>query len=160
MQLVLRIPVGAKIYLDRGLEDFIYDIDNVQNIFDRDMLGRTWLMTADGLTCVDCTGDEDVVGGGKIKDEDFRGRIRIDGEDGAEVKIDENGVRIISPEGEKVIIDSNGVRINGRKMQTPAPPRPPKPGDSIRISPNGVRISLDGNKQIIPAIQSRGISVV
>ncbi|MBK7910675.1 PspC domain-containing protein [Candidatus Pollutiaquabacter sp.] len=160
VQLVLRIPIGAKIYLDRGLEDFIYDIDNVQNIFDRDMLGRTWLMTADGLTCVDCTGDEDVVGGGKIKDEDFRGRIRIDGEDGAEVKIDENGVRIISPEGEKVIIDSSGVRINGRKMQTPAPPRPPKPGDSIRISPNGVRISLDGNKQENPSIQSRGISVV
>ena len=160
VQLVLRVPVGAKIYLDRSLDDFIYDVDNVQNIFDSDMLGRTWLMTADGLTCVDCTGDEDVVGGGKFKDDEFRRRIRINGDDGAEVKIDEHGVRIISPDGEKVIIDSTGVRINGKQLQGPVPPRPPKPGDSIRISPNGVRISLDGNAAPKPATNSRGISVV
>lgn len=160
VQLVLRVPVGVKIYLDRSLDDFIYDVDNVQNILDRDMLGRTWLMTADGLTCVDCTGDEDLVGGGKFKDGDFRGRIRINSDEGAEVKIDDNGVRIIGPEGEKVIIDSTGVRINGKKLRGPVPPLPPKPGDSIRISPNGVRISLEGEEQRKSPLSSRGISVV
>jgi hypothetical protein len=59
----LKVPVGGSVYLDHSLDDFIYDIDNIQNIYDRDMLGKNWLMTERGLTCVDCDGTEDTIGG-------------------------------------------------------------------------------------------------
>ena len=83
----------------------------------------------------------------KFKDDDFHGgRIRINSDEGAEVKIDDNGVRIIGPEGEKVIIDSTGVRINGKKLRGPVPPFLRSPADSIRINPQWRLISLEDNK--------------
>jgi phage shock protein PspC (stress-responsive transcriptional regulator) len=109
VQLLLKVPVGGSVYLDHSLDDFIYDIDNIQNIYDRDMLGKNWLMTERGLTCVDCDGTEDTIGG-----EDFD----FDGND-SHVKIDQNGVHISSGEGddESIIkVDSTGVEIksNGK----------------------------------------------
>lgn len=41
VQLLLKVPVGGSVYLDHSLDDFIYDIDNIQNIYDSDMLGKT-----------------------------------------------------------------------------------------------------------------------
>jgi hypothetical protein len=41
------------------MERIIYDIDNVTNTYDGDMVGRRWKMTAKGLECVDCNGLED-----------------------------------------------------------------------------------------------------
>lgn len=107
VQLLLKVPVGVTVYLDPSLDDFIYDIDNVQNIYDRDMLGKHWLMTEKGLTCVDCDGSEDTVGGGEVN---------INGGN-SHVKIDENGVFISGGEnGEESIvkIDSNGVQIKSK----------------------------------------------
>jgi hypothetical protein len=79
-------------------------VDNRENIYDADMVDRTWLMTAEGLTCVDCKGDENTIGGKKI-------HFRSDNGD-TEVNIDENGVHIKSSSGEKVSIDSNGVSVH------------------------------------------------
>ncbi|REJ82266.1 MAG: PspC domain-containing protein [Bacteroidetes bacterium] len=103
VQVLIKIPVGSSVYMDPSLKRFIYDIDNVQNVLDNDMLGKTWIMTKKGLSCMDCDGTERVVGGGKI---------HIDtGEDGTEIRIDKKGLRITGPDGEKVRIDSSGVII-------------------------------------------------
>ena len=112
VQLLFKVPVGAKVYLDPSLDHFIYDIDNVQNIYDSDMLGKNWLMTERGLTCVDCDGTENTIGGGTVN---------INGKN-SHVKIDENGVYISGDEnGDEsyVKIDSNGVQIksNGKKKK-------------------------------------------
>lgn len=45
----LEVPLGKSVFLRPGSEAVIYDIDNVTNTFDRDMLGRTWTMTPEGL---------------------------------------------------------------------------------------------------------------
>ena len=45
----LEVPVGKNIYLRPGSKHVIYDIDNVTNTYDSDMLGRTWTMTSRGL---------------------------------------------------------------------------------------------------------------
>lgn len=45
----LEVPLGRSIYLRTGSKHVIYDIDNVGNVYDRDMLGRTWTMTSRGL---------------------------------------------------------------------------------------------------------------
>ncbi len=52
---VLSMPLGATVYLAPASEDFIYDIPNVTNTYDGDMVGHYWRMTDRGLECTDCT---------------------------------------------------------------------------------------------------------
>jgi hypothetical protein len=101
VQLLLRMPVGARVYFDESLRNLIHDVDNIRNIYDNDMINRTWEMTEKGLACVDCDGSESVVGG----------RMDFDGDIDAHVKIDESGVHIRNEDGDRVIVDSNGVYI-------------------------------------------------
>ncbi len=129
VQILLRVPVGAQVYLDKSMGDYIYDIDNVQNIWDNDMLERTWKMTSKGLSCVDCDGSESSIDGERFEfyDEGDEHRIRIDN----------NGVHITGPDGEKVAIDSNGIIIkdggktkiriksDSRSPDVPVPPAVP-----------------------------------
>ncbi len=50
----LALPVGKSVYLDESSRDIIYDIKNVSNTYDGDMMGHHWLMTERGLICTDC----------------------------------------------------------------------------------------------------------
>lgn len=59
VELELLLPVGYTVYLSDEMGKIIYDIDNVTNTYDGDMLGRRWTMTPKGLACVDCEGLED-----------------------------------------------------------------------------------------------------
>ena len=59
VKLELHLPVGYSVYLSDELRKIIYDIDNVTNTYDGDMVGRRWMMTSSGLTCVDCSGIDD-----------------------------------------------------------------------------------------------------
>ncbi|MFY9153906.1 MAG: PspC domain-containing protein [Prolixibacteraceae bacterium] len=47
--LTLKVPVGKSIYLNQKMKDIIYDIENTENMWDGDMIGKTWIMTVDGL---------------------------------------------------------------------------------------------------------------
>ncbi len=107
IQLVLHMPVGSKIVLDKSLRRLIYDIENVENVLDNDMLDRTWEMTKEGLKCIDCTGQES-----KIGDMDVDHHIG----NGSRVHISDKGVYIKGDNDEEVSIDSNGVviRKNGK----------------------------------------------
>lgn len=67
LRLKLFLPEGTVIFMDEGLEDFIYDIENTTNTFDDYMLGRRWKMGASKLECVDC---EDLDRDEKERDED------------------------------------------------------------------------------------------
>jgi len=78
VKLELRIPVGKTILLTEEMERIIYDIKNVTNTYDGDMVGRRWKMTDKGLTCVDCDGIEDEMSGEVIQEEiyeDENGRV-------------------------------------------------------------------------------------
>ncbi len=50
----LFVPVGKAVHLAPKSEDIIYNIPNVSNTYDWDMLGKTWLMTEKGLMCTTC----------------------------------------------------------------------------------------------------------
>jgi phage shock protein PspC (stress-responsive transcriptional regulator) len=54
LKATLMLPVGAEIFLDPSMENIIFDIDNVHDMLDDDMLGHTWTMTKAGLVCSDC----------------------------------------------------------------------------------------------------------
>ncbi len=50
----LYLPINQTVYLDKSTRSFLSDIDNVQNIYDRDMAKHYFKMTDDGFTCLDC----------------------------------------------------------------------------------------------------------
>ncbi len=50
----IMLPIGSKIVLEEGCENIIYDIKNVTNEYDWDMIGETWIMLENGLNCLDC----------------------------------------------------------------------------------------------------------
>ena len=54
LKVTMRLPVGATVYLDESIENIMYDIRNVQDMYDGDMLGHLWEMTPEGLSCTDC----------------------------------------------------------------------------------------------------------
>lgn len=47
--MVLKVPEGKSVYLNEKMKSIIYDIENVNNMWDGDMVGKFWTMTADGL---------------------------------------------------------------------------------------------------------------
>lgn len=49
VSMILKVPEGKSVYLGKKMEDIIYDIENTENMWDGDMVGRTWMMTPDGL---------------------------------------------------------------------------------------------------------------
>jgi len=58
IRLLLKVPEGKNVFLGQNMESIIYDIKNVTNTWDGDMVGHTWTMTARGLECVNCNLDE------------------------------------------------------------------------------------------------------
>jgi len=48
--LTLKVPEGKSIYLNQKMTSIISDIQNTENMWDGDMVGKTWTMTADGLS--------------------------------------------------------------------------------------------------------------
>ncbi|HRG58200.1 MAG TPA: PspC domain-containing protein [Bacteroidia bacterium] len=54
VKIILKVPTGKSVYLNNKIAPLIYDIDNVTNTFDGDMVNHKWTMRAEGLTCDDC----------------------------------------------------------------------------------------------------------
>ena len=50
MFITLKVPEGKSIFLDEKMVDIIYDIENVTNTYDREMVGKYWEMKPEGLT--------------------------------------------------------------------------------------------------------------
>jgi phage shock protein PspC (stress-responsive transcriptional regulator) len=101
LRINLYLPENQVVYLDQSMRSFLYDIDNIQNIYDRDMVKHYYKMTKDGLSCLDC-------------DESWNNNIDDTGS--FKMKIDENGVNINitgdENENAKVIINKNGINIS------------------------------------------------
>ncbi len=107
---ILKLPVGQMIYLDKSVENLIYDIENITNTYDGDMIERRWIMTEAGLQCVDCDGlsEEDEMN--EQREININGTgIHIHSK-GSKVKVDRRGVRVNS-EDANVIVDEDGIEV-------------------------------------------------
>lgn len=137
LSVILKLPVGKVIYLDKSLENMIYDIENVTNTFDGDMINRRWMMTENGLRCLDCDGlisVGDHING--LDDEvnvEKNVKINVNGVDinsnDAQIKIDSNGINI-NTKKTKVVIDKNGVKKTNRKKEPKEPEGPLAPPEN------------------------------
>lgn len=87
---VLHIPVGTTVIIGNNMKRLLYDVDNVHHMLDRNMVGKTWIMTKEGLTCVTCTEsviDTHIEGKEYVKAFDVEYFTRIDIEDVFKVTI-------------------------------------------------------------------------
>lgn len=50
----VRVPEGKSVHFSENLDRVIYDVKNTTNTYDGDMVGKTWTMLSDGLTCLSC----------------------------------------------------------------------------------------------------------
>jgi phage shock protein PspC (stress-responsive transcriptional regulator) len=102
IDITIYLPLNTILYLDNSTNSFLDDVDNIQNINDRDMPKHFYKMTENGLECLDC--DTSIFGDDyKEKNEKFN------------LKIDESGVEMNINNGDKnaeVKINENGVNIN------------------------------------------------
>jgi phage shock protein PspC (stress-responsive transcriptional regulator) len=60
VHILIKVPRNRMIHLSKNLKPMVHnaDINNLQDTEDEDMLGRRWIMTDEGLNCVDCGGLE------------------------------------------------------------------------------------------------------
>lgn len=58
IELTLYLAEGDTVFFAPGTEKLLYDVQNVQNYWDADMVGHAWIMTSSGLSCVDCPKDD------------------------------------------------------------------------------------------------------
>ncbi len=49
VNVTVKVPVGKSVFLSNDMSEIIYDIENVTNTWDGDMVGKKWEMTAEGL---------------------------------------------------------------------------------------------------------------
>lgn len=99
IDITVYIPINTVLYLDNSTKSYLDDVDNVQNIYDRDMPKHYYKMTENGLECLDC---DAAIFGDEYKKEHFN------------LKIDEDGVEMNINDGDKkadVKIDANGIII-------------------------------------------------
>ena len=101
----LYLPEGQVIFLDPSSRTFLYEVDNIQGVYDNDMAGHHFQMTREGLNCLDCEPSDINTWNEESDPESFnmkideRGvhiEIQDEDRDKAEVKIDENGLIIRS----------------------------------------------------------------
>ena len=49
VDITIKVPEGKAVHLGENMVKIIYDIENVSNTWDKDMVGKIWVMTIDGL---------------------------------------------------------------------------------------------------------------
>ncbi len=50
----LYLPEDSSVYFERSSRNFLYSIENTEDIYDRDMVNHNFKMTSRGLECTDC----------------------------------------------------------------------------------------------------------
>ncbi|MFK5878993.1 MAG: PspC domain-containing protein [Flavobacteriaceae bacterium] len=97
IDVIIYLPEGYTVYLDKSTKYYLDDVANVQNIYDPRMVKHHYIMTTSELDCLDCdesdhnTDNENI----HLKIDDDGVSLKINSEGGdAEVKIDKNGVTI------------------------------------------------------------------
>lgn len=94
IDVIVYIPENKAVYLDSTTSSFLYDVHNVQSIYDYEMANHYFIMDKTGFNCTDCIKDNE--NSDVDINVDTKGvNINIDnGKEKAKVKIDENGIEV------------------------------------------------------------------
>lgn len=111
IRLILKVPVGKSVFLGESTEDVIYDVKNVTNTYDGDMVGHTWTMTERGLECINC-GFDNESSGQKAEENNDDVKIKINGRD-VDVNTSNDSINLDNKDI-KIKINSDGVLIDAK----------------------------------------------
>jgi hypothetical protein len=50
VQITVKVPKGKMVHMGENLDQLRFDFDNINNIWDQEMTGKTWVMTPEGLS--------------------------------------------------------------------------------------------------------------
>ena len=50
VQVIVKVPEGKMIHLGQNLDQLSFDFENINNIWNKEMTGKTWIMTPEGLS--------------------------------------------------------------------------------------------------------------
>lgn len=50
VQITVKVPKGKMVHLGQNLDQLHFDFENINNIWDQEMTGKTWVMTPEGLS--------------------------------------------------------------------------------------------------------------
>src|ERR1051326_6399711 len=67
IRMTLYVPRDKMVLISKNMQNILYDVDNLSDTWDKNMVNRRWLMTAAGLACVDWEGLETRRHAGKEK---------------------------------------------------------------------------------------------
>lgn len=113
IQVILKVPRGKVIHLDKNMEKFIYDVENVHNTYDGDMVNRRWIMNSNGLECIDCEGidfdNEDKLSPPPAPEHPIHGEDH-------DVHIDKDGIHVNSKEAD-VHIHNKIIQIDTKEVK-------------------------------------------
>lgn len=56
VKIIVKVPLNKVIYLSKRMEKVIYNIHNLEDAIDYDMVNRRWIMAEEELRCIDCNG--------------------------------------------------------------------------------------------------------
>ena len=112
VEVLIKLPKNKVIYLDNSLKRLLYDVENVNGIFDGEMVGKYWMMTANGLNCLSCT-KEELKNNNDDEDNDSDHVITIN-DSTANVHIDKHGIEVNSKDAH-VKISSDGIKVEEKK---------------------------------------------
>lgn len=102
VEVLIKLPRNKVIYFDASTKKLLYDVDNINEIYDEEMVGKYWKMTENGLTCLNCPKEDPHHKNWHIED------------DHANVRIDEHGIEVKSNDAH-VKIDKDGINVNSKK---------------------------------------------
>ncbi|MBK7966829.1 MAG: hypothetical protein IPK10_17270 [Bacteroidetes bacterium] len=116
IRLILKVPEGKSVFLGQEMEDVIYDIKNVTNTWDNDMVGHTWTMTARGLECLNCNLDESTsINYNYSSDHDEKVKVRVNGKN-ININSDKDTINWDNKDV-KIKIDGDGVVIDAKEKR-------------------------------------------
>jgi hypothetical protein len=61
INVTIYVPEGNTVYFDHSVKNFLNDVDNEGDIYDKDMANHHFIMTDTTLKCTDCTGNEKTI---------------------------------------------------------------------------------------------------
>lgn len=101
VRITLHIPLGKSVIFNKSLGWMLDDIENTTDTWDRKMLGHEWMMTPEGLDCVNCSKEED----SEEDNTEWHSKEHHISIDHGNVTIEKNGKHIEINDGE-VTVDS------------------------------------------------------
>jgi phage shock protein PspC (stress-responsive transcriptional regulator) len=114
VDVLIKLPKNKVVYLDNNLKKLLYDVENVNGIYDSEMVGKYWKMTANGLTCLSCTQEE--LNSNKDSTSITEHEINIHDSD-ANVHINKHGIEVNAKDAHIKISSDGIIKVEEKKKK-------------------------------------------